>query len=107
MKRSTSDLYRATVTKMLRPHQQTIRRGLQDPALMTQISKDAAAQALLHDWENLQDDDGKPIPFSREYARKIFDSHPDFFALVIELAENAELFREDAMGNSPTSSAGS
>jgi hypothetical protein len=53
----------------------------------------AMAEAILLNWGNLQDDDGKDIPYSREKAYQLLLEVRDFRLLVTELSQNVNLYR--------------
>jgi len=55
----------------------------------------AISQHVLLDWENLQDDDGKDIPFSEGKAHEILTKYPEFLSLVLEYALDVERFRKN------------
>lgn len=109
--RLTNPHFREAVRKQGRKHQLSMRRGLVDDAQLDDITRVAVAKYVLLGWENLVDDNDKPIPYSPEKALEIFKESPDFYDMVIEYANDITLFKdavaEDAKGNSSTSSNGS
>lgn len=46
------------------------RNGALTPAAAMRVMGQAAAEALLLDWDGLEDEDGKPLPYSKDLARK-------------------------------------
>lgn len=64
----------------------------------------ALAETILLNWKNLQDDDGKDIPYSVEKATQLLLEVRDFRSIVIELSQNVNLFRNEQtreiLGNS-------
>lgn len=90
--------FRKMYQRALKPYQQQIRRGTLDPAIEEGIINRCVAETVLLDWKNLSLD-GKEIPFSKENALRIL-SDPDltdFRDLVVDLASDSELFREENM----------
>lgn len=51
------------------------------------------AETILLGWENMQDEAGQDIPYSREAARKAMEDYPEFFNMVKDAASRMELFR--------------
>ena len=64
-----------------------------------------AAQHLLLDWENVDDDDGKPLAFDRAYVMKLAEdpAYTLMFDDIVIMANEQEAYRqqavEDAAGN--------
>lgn len=60
------------------------------------------ANTVLLDWEGLEED-GEPVPYSKETAARILLQYPEFMRLVQAQAKRLDLFRtqriEDAAGN--------
>lgn len=53
----------------LQPHQRTLRTGrFIDPAIQDRIVSRAIAKTILLGWKNIDDDEGKPLPYSKEKA---------------------------------------
>lgn len=62
-------------------------------------NKKVIAKHILVDWENLDDEDGKPIEYSSEKAYEILNNpeYEDFYKLVLELSTSSELFRKETL----------
>jgi hypothetical protein len=69
---------------------ETIERGL-----METIIRQVFAETVVLGWENVEDAEGKPLPFTRENCLKLFDDLPDLFADIKESAESIALFRAE------------
>jgi len=48
----------------------------------------------LKTWENVQDESGQPLPFSKENATKLFEKLPRLYDDLVARASSVELFRE-------------
>lgn len=111
--RMNNPRYREHLRKLTRTrlkHGRRIPGGGSDVSfdMLLELQQRAVATNILIDWKGLEDSDGKEIKYSVEEALKIFDSHPDFYDMIIEIAQDVELFRgEDLAGaeenSSPTS----
>lgn len=86
--------------------------GRLDPDEQDRIISSCLLSACLLDWDGLEDDDGKPIPFSKQMAQKLL-TEPQYrrfrdgviWAASI-VAENTEADKEDVSGNLLTLSGG-
>lgn len=79
--------------------------GRVDPDEMDRIIGSCLLNACLLDWEGLEDEDGKPIPYSKQFAQKLL-TEPEYrrFRDGVSwasqmIAETTEADREDAVGN--------
>jgi hypothetical protein len=83
-----------------------------DPADERAASDESIIGAILVDWSGVEDDDGNPIPYSRDKAREIItDPSLEAFREAVLWAsvfvkEFGEAERRDAVGNLPASSTG-
>jgi hypothetical protein len=86
--------------------------GQLDPDEQDRITATCLLNACLMDWDGLEGDDGKPLPYSKEWASKLImePEYRRFRDAVIWAAtmvgEENNLDHEDAMGNSSTPYAG-
>lgn len=84
--------------KMLEAEVKPYRRQLQNETLDTgvvlRVLKKVFAKTIVLGWENVQDKDGKPLPFTVDNCIKLFDDLPDLFKDIQEQSQRAALFRE-------------
>jgi hypothetical protein len=75
-----------------------IRRQLQNETAEAEqidtIFRKLWAETVVLGWENVQDEDGKPIPFNVANCVALFDKLPDLFADIQEQSRKAALFRK-------------
>jgi len=80
---------------MMKNGKQQMRRltSSQDVDLDTadELMREAIAETILLDWRGLLDDHDKPIPFSKEEARKALQID-DFYREIFSLAQERSLF---------------
>lgn len=57
-----------------------------------ELMKDAIANTILIDWDNILGDDGKPMQYTVDNAREALDI-PDFYEEILGFARNIEYFR--------------
>lgn len=95
-----------------KPHLRQIRSKRAPLDLIENLTREAAARHILLGWENLDDDDGTPIPYSPERALEIFNDPTlhDFYKFVMQISTDSELYRredmEESLGNSQAGSNG-
>lgn len=84
--------------KAIEVHTKGIRKQLQNDLIdndqLLMIMRRVYAETVILDWENVEDEDGKPIPFNRENCIKLFEDLPDLFLDVQEQARKMALFRQ-------------
>lgn len=91
--------------RLLKPHTRRIRSKSITSSEILDIIKPAAAKHLLVGWENIEDENGQPIPYSEAKAFEFFQDPTlsDLYSFVTETAGEAEVFRlelmKDAEGN--------
>jgi hypothetical protein len=99
---SQGEAYRKARTALLAPHRKTVRRGAMDSEQMLDLLKPVIAEHLLVGWENLTDDDGAEITYSKEQALDYFNDPTlaDMFDFVVETSSTQDLFREGSVEQS-------
>lgn len=102
--RITNPMYETHLRKLSRPYVTSIRKGTIDQKVMEDLMAKAMSHHVLLGWENLQDEKGAPIPYSQGKAYELLSTSRDFFKLVLEYANDMEMFRdhdhEELKGNS-------
>lgn len=91
--------------QLRKPIENKIKKGLVSDSVLSDISKKVVAKQIVLGWENLQDDDGKEIPYSPEKAYELI-SDPEneiFYNWILESSVDEMNFRkeskEDELGN--------
>lgn len=103
--------YQRRLQELVRPHRRKVRMGF-DEDLEAHV-KVAVAECCLVGWRGLEDDDGKPIAYSKEKSVEILTdaAYSDVLDFVMDVANDAAVYREQAIGeaagNSRSSSTGS
>lgn len=100
--------YREAMTRRLKPYRRALRNGTLDE----KVTAEVLAETILLDWKGLTQD-GVPLTYSPDAAKDLLcdNRFKDFRDLVVELAGDLELYRqqdiEDAEKNFEPSSTGS
>ena len=70
--------------------------------LMNDLAIDLYAKCILLGWQGLEEN-GQPVTYSQENAKRLMTKYPDFFKIVQSQARDVELFRlsrrEESAGN--------
>jgi hypothetical protein len=103
--------YEKVLRQLKKPYRNITRAGGEIPReALDKITIEATAEALLLDWQGLDDEDGTAIPYSKEAAKRLLGELKDFRETVVRLALEAETFRAEALEaaakNSESSPAG-
>lgn len=100
--RSGSERWKEEYAKIHREGTRGYRQGKVPDELLEKVVMEAMARTILLGWENIEDDDGQPIPYSLENARKLLAVR-EIRDDVTALSQENELFRavqiEDITGN--------
>ena len=89
--------YEESIRKSAKPFMRQMRLGTMNVEDMEGLAMKAIAKHIILDWENLDDNDGTPIPFSPDKALELFKEYHDFYTMVKEVSGEAEIFRSDEM----------
>lgn len=102
---TASPAYQEALRQLMRPHVRDVRRGSIEPAVVEEVTIRAAAQTLLLDWRNIEDDDGNDLSYSSDKAYEIMSdpAYREVYEFVMECARDIGRFREEdleeAQGN--------
>ena len=90
--------FRKLYQRLTKPYERQIRNRTLDDATENSILAQCLAKTVLLGWEKLVLD-GEELPYSTDAALKILkdDGLADFRDLVVDLASDAELFREESL----------
>lgn len=103
--------YTQRLQELVRPHRRKVRMGFDED--LEKFVKIAVAECCLVGWRGLEDDNGKPIKYSKEKSVEILTDpiYSDLLDFVMDVGGDAAVYREEAMaaaaGNSSSSSTGS
>ena len=89
--------YRKALENATRPVRRLIELGSLDPAKDREIMMNVFITAILLGWKDVQDKDGKVIPYNQANALLLFKTLPDLYEDLNEQAGKASLFREESL----------
>jgi len=100
--RARNSKYQEVLKKLVNPVRKDIREDKLEIEDFNKILDEVRAKTVLLDWKNLQDDEGKDIPYSSEMALKFFRDPElkDFYKFVIAVSENADQYLKNLIKDS-------
>lgn len=88
--------YQQALERGMRPHRKSFQQGTLNDEVANKVLMDAFVDTVLLGWEGVTDEAGKPLPYSKEAARKLMTDLPDLFVALREAASDMSLFRDEA-----------
>lgn len=99
----TNKRYTKTLNRVTRPHERAIQLGTMNEAVAERLFREVFVDAILLDWRNVQDREGKKLPFNRDNALKLLTDLPELYDELQDKAKKSATFRaealDDAAGN--------
>lgn len=89
-----NDRFKELMSKKARPYKQSIRNDTLPEALYDKLLVDAMAETILLGWENLEEN-GQPVPYSVENAKRLLTEYKDFRDLVSNFSNEAAAFKAE------------
>lgn len=99
--------YAKALEKATRPHKKSIQMGSLDNNIADRIFMEVFVDTVVLGWENVEDENGNDLEFTRENVLKLFTDLPDLYQDLREQAQNASLFREELLEEDLGNSGGS
>lgn len=88
--------YRHGLAELIKPHKRKLTKNNDLPVkLMEKISTEAVARYVVIDWEGIQDDDGKDIPYDHKLCMQYMLKSPEFAEMINGAAGNLSLFQDE------------
>lgn len=81
--------------KATRPHRRALNAGTLDDQTADRIYKSVFAETVVKDWQNIEDENGEELEFSKDNVLKLFNDLPDLFIDLREQSSNVALFRDE------------
>src|SRR5690554_1250966 len=86
--------YRDAMARKGRPYRTAARNNTLPEDILTKILIEAIAETVLLGWKNFKED-GVELEYSPATAKRLLEDYPDFRDLVVGLAGDAELYRQE------------
>jgi len=98
-----STRFQRALNRLQAPYRKKIERGTLDPKISKEILCTAMSEALLIDWQDVQDGEGKTVAFDQEVAFRALSNNDDLREFLSDYAQDLENFRAEELveaGNS-------
>lgn len=92
--RAGNESFSKLSAQLLKPHRKLIRMGKMDDTLLTEISAEICARAILLDWEGVKDG-GQAVQYSVAAAKERLIKYPDFADYITGLSQDVSSFQDD------------
>lgn len=89
----SNDRYFKRMEVLTKPYRRQIEAGTADRKVLQAVIIEVFAETVLLGWENVTDEEGKPLEFNKLNAIKVLTDLPDLFAEIQEQAGKSALFR--------------
>lgn len=83
----------------VKPHRRMIQNETIEKSVVDRILKKVYAETVVIGWENVQDKNGKDMPFNSANCIQLFEDLPDLFKDIQEQSQRAVLFRAEIREN--------
>lgn len=87
--------FQKALTAKVRPYKRQLDAGTIPDDVAEKLFLDVYAEAVVLGWEGVTDENGKPLPYSKENAVKLFSDLPDLFRDVQNQAAAISNFRAE------------
>lgn len=87
--------YAKCMESRVKPYRRQIQNETMDTFLAERLIKEVYAETVVLGWENVEDVDGKPLPFNTENCVALFNDLPDLFKDIQDQSQRAALFRSE------------
>jgi hypothetical protein len=69
--------------------------GALDPKVQERLMREVYAEAIVAGWENVEDRQGKPLPFTKDNVIQLFTDLPDLFRTVVRESQGMAMYRKE------------
>lgn len=89
--------YTKLIEARVKPYRRQIQNETIDRVMVEKLLRGVYAETIVLGWENVEDENGKELPFTVENCVKLFEDLPDLFQDIQEQSQRAALFRQDVL----------
>ncbi len=91
----TNQRFLKAMERATKPYKRQIQTDSIDPKVSKRLYMESFVDTVLLGWENIEDEDGNAIEYSRDNALALFTKLPDLFLDLSAQATNQALFRAE------------
>ncbi len=92
----TNIKYAKILETKFKPYRRALQTETLDNATADKLLREVFAESIVLDWENVTDENGKKLAFSKENVIKVLEDLPELWADIREQANKMVLFRQEA-----------
>ena len=85
--------YEKRMETLVKPYKRQIQNELLDKETMLGLVKEAYVDTIILDWENMEDENCQPLPYSKAACRKLIDDLPELFNEIMTMSTKVSLYR--------------
>lgn len=89
--------YQTVFSSKIAPHRRKVDQGTLAEDVMRRVLAETYAESVITGWENVTDEQGKPIEFTTENVTKLLLDLPELFNDIINSATDLKNFRAAAI----------
>jgi hypothetical protein len=89
--------YKKGLEVAMRPYRRQIELETLADSTADEVLMDVFLDTILKGWQHVQDENGVPLAFNKENAKKLFTDLPDLYEQLLNDSQRVALFREDAI----------
>ena len=86
---------KAILKKLIAPHKMAARNDKLADEIWDKITVESIAATILLDWKGIEDD-GKPLPYTKENATRLLTDYKDFREQVASFSSELALFQSNS-----------
>ena len=85
------------IERATKPHRRLMELGTLDNAVAEKLMRGVFVEAILIDWRNVRDKDGKELQLNKVNAENLFEALPELYDDLNDKANKAAMFRDEAL----------
>lgn len=93
----SNSAYLKKIEAKVKPFRRQIQNETIEKPVVDKMLRETYAESVVLGWENVDDKQGNPLPFTVQNCIQLFEELPDLFTDVQEQAQKAALFRADVL----------
>lgn len=86
--------YSTVLAKLVKPYRRQLQTETVSPDTIQRIMREVYAETIVLGWENVRDENGNEMEFTKENVIKLFTDLPDVFETIQEFANGNSAFLE-------------
>ena len=93
--RANNPTHLRATERLIKPFRRQIQNNSLPIDKTTELTIKAMSLGILKDWEGIENDKGKPVPYSEDMAVELLTEYKDFREEVSEISQSMEMYRNE------------